>query len=249
MPRRSSSSSSNFGGGGITFGGRVPPAVGLLIAVTVGASLFVAFAGRHGFPADALPLVAERVWHGEVWRLATWFFIETSPLSLLFAALAFYWFGRDLAYVWGGRRFLGAYLGLGLVSGALTAALGWLDGDVMAHTYVGNWALVEGLVVAWGTLYPTRQIYIYFVLPLSGRVLVWLTIGLTVAWAAYSGWQVVLPNLVAMAAVLGYMFRGRLVARLRAMRATSQARRARGERASHLKVVREDQRPPKKWLN
>src|SRR3954467_1641019 len=91
----------------LSFGGRVPWAVGLLLVVTIALSLAGAFGGRHGSPIfDLGALTPPDVLHGQVWRLATWCFLEPSPLGLIFGCLALYWFGSDLANEWGSPRFL-----------------------------------------------------------------------------------------------------------------------------------------------
>jgi Rhomboid family len=73
----------------------------------VGPSLLVAVASRHRESLFELLSLAP-VWQGQVWRFATWTFIESSPIAPLFGALFLYWFGGDLANEMGSRRFLGA---------------------------------------------------------------------------------------------------------------------------------------------
>src|ERR1700722_18848730 len=91
----------------MTFGGRLPWAIGLLLSLVVGLSLAVAFGDRHAGSIFALvALVPSHVWRGEVWRLVTWPFIEQGPVGLIFTCLLVWWFGRDLADEWGSSRFL-----------------------------------------------------------------------------------------------------------------------------------------------
>src|SRR5256885_1878791 len=81
--------------------------------LTIGTSVTAALGSRHGpLPLFELgSLVVDRVFSGEIWRVVTWSVLEPSPISLLFACLFLYWFGRDLAGVWGSRRFLNVYVG------------------------------------------------------------------------------------------------------------------------------------------
>src|SRR5512142_2539933 len=105
-----------------TFGGRVPPTVGGLISAIVVASLVGALGRGFGFLEQAA-LIPIAVWQGQVWRLVTWVFFETDPLSLLFGCLTLYWFGRDLCFAWGARRFLVSFFGIAIVSAAVTCIL------------------------------------------------------------------------------------------------------------------------------
>src|SRR5437763_1846264 len=103
-------------------GGGIPPAVIVLIALTAGLSI----AGKL-MPDTVLErgvLIGNFVWAGQFWRLATWSFFETDPISLLFACLMFYWFGRDLVSVWGSQKFVTIYLGFAILVGVLTAVVG-----------------------------------------------------------------------------------------------------------------------------
>ena len=193
----------------LSFGGRVPWAVGLVLTLTVVTSLSVALVSRHVLPLFELgALVPDRVLHGQVWRLVTWSVIEPGPIALLFGCLLLYWFGRDLAGQWGSRRFLAVYFGVALVAAAGTCIVAVLDPALLEQRYVGSWPLAEAITVAWGLWFPDRVIRIYFVIPIRGTVLAWGTIVITVVFAIYSGWDHYVPNLLAEGAMLAWLYRG-----------------------------------------
>jgi membrane associated rhomboid family serine protease len=245
-----------------TFGDRVPGAVGLLILVTVVTSLVGAFGSRHGAGLFELAALAPaKVWRGEVWRLVTWAFVETSPIGLLFSCLLLYWFGRDLVEVWGSARFVRVYLTLAITAAVGACLVARVDGDVMRASYRGSWPLAAALTVAWGLYHPDRQIRLFLILPIRGYVLAWLTVAMVVAYAIYEGWKSHVPSLVAIGAMLGWLFRRAVTARWAAhARARREAReraareRADGERRAAgeatarqidaLEAVDEDDPPP-----
>ena len=218
-----------------TFEGRVRGEIGLLLTLVVVVSLLSAVLGRHAFAFESVLLVPGYVLRGEVWRLVTWPFVEVTPLQLVFSCLAIYWFGSELASVWGARRFLSIYAGIALLVGVLTTLLGLVDPAILGHVYGGLVALVSALVVAWGFLFPDRQMLLFFVLRLTGRVVAWFTIGLTIAMAAYYGWETVVPDLLAIGLMLLYLYRGRI----------GLPKRGGGgkpKRPSHLRAVPDEQR-------
>lgn len=230
----------------MTFGGRVPWSVGALLAVTVITSLIVAMGNRHISPLFELgSLVPDRVLHGEVWRLLSWAFIEPSPLSLLFACLLLYWFGRDLAGAWGPRRFLQVYLGIALLAALGTCLIALVDTPILGQPYVGSWPLAEAITVAWGLWFPDRIIRIYFVIPIRGIIVAWGTVALTVLFAIYSGWDRYVPNLLAEGAMLAWLYRRPAVSgwsswrrsRQRAARA-SRGRTKEAQRMATVHVLR-----------
>jgi membrane associated rhomboid family serine protease len=198
-----------------TFGGRVPGVVGLIMAVTTVTSLVVAFGSRHGASLFELgALVPERVWGGQLWRLVTWGFIEPSPLWLLFTCLMLFWVGRDLVQTWGTGRFTRSFFAVVLAASVGTCLIALVDPPVRTQAFIGAWPVVGALVVAWGLYHPWRVVRIWFVLPLRGYVLAWLTVGLTVAYAIYSGWESHLPSLLAQATMIGWAFKNRIKRRL-----------------------------------
>jgi membrane associated rhomboid family serine protease len=202
----------------------------------------VALGSRHVLPLFELGALAPAwVLRGEVWRLLSWSVIEPSPLSLLFACLILYWFGRDLAAEWGSRRFLFVYLGVALVAAVGTTLLSLVDPSVLAQTYVGSWPLAEAITVAWGLWFPDRIIRVYLVIPIRGLVLAWGTVALTVVFAIYAGWERFVPNLLAEGATLAWLYRGPVVSRWaawrRGRRATAQRTRASARKEQRLATV------------
>jgi membrane associated rhomboid family serine protease len=198
----------------LTFGGRLPWAVGLLLSLMVVLSLIAAFGSRHVAPLfELLALQPDLVWHGQLWRLGTWPFIEGSPVGLIFSCLTMYWFAPDLAAVWGSRRFLGVFGGVVLAASVVTCLIALADPEVREHSYLGSVAFTVALMVAWGLWFPDRVIRLYFFIPIRGYWVAWFTVGITVIYAIYAGWTSFLPELLAEASVLAWLFRRSILAR------------------------------------
>jgi len=226
----------------LTLGGRVPPSVGGLILALVGGSLAAHLSGTVGL----LVLIPGAVLEGELWRLATWTFLEGEPLGLLFAALTLYWFGRDLAWAWGTRRLLLTWLGFGTASGLAVVLLSLV---IPVPGAAGPWPVLSALLVAWGLLYPERQMSFWGVLPLTGRGLVWITIGGTLFFGAFYGMRSMAAHLAAEGLMLLW-FRG-LSPRgaWQSLRIWLGERRMR-RRAKHLRGVKKNGKSdPPQWLN
>jgi hypothetical protein len=179
--------------------------------------------------------------HGEIWRLLSWSVIEPSPLSLIFACLLLFWFGRDLADAWGPRRFLTVYLGVAIAGALGTCLVALLDEPVLTHHHVGSWPLAEAVTVAWGLWFPDRVIRIYFIIPVRGIVLAWGTVALTVVYAVYAGWTHYVPNLLAEAAMLAWLYRAPVTSRAASWRrerdAASRKRRAQAQATQRIATV------------
>jgi membrane associated rhomboid family serine protease len=234
----------------VFFGARFPASVVWLAGSILVLSCLAALDMRAGRQVlQHLVLAPNAVVAGQVWRLFTWSFFELSPLGLIFGCLILLIFGRDLSDVWGPRRFLLTYLTLTVVTGGLTTLLGLVFGSVGAWPYYTVWPVAEAFVIAWATLFPSRQMLVYFVIPLGGRNLILFTVGCTLVFALLSGFVPFVPHFIAQALMLAYLREpaiGRLWQRL-----TLGMRGGGKRRPTHLRAVdrldREDE--PPRWLH
>lgn len=122
----------------------------------------------------------------ELWRLVTYAFVHdsTSPMHVIFSALLLYMIGPQLEDRWGERRFF-IFTLTAIILGALFVIISFLLG-IGGGSVVGFSAVTVGLLVAWGLAYPDQQIYILGILPLNGKSMVYITIGLEILFA-FSG--------------------------------------------------------------
>lgn len=229
-------------------GGRFPRAVVLVAGLTLLLSVLGAVGQRSGLPLLELGVLSPGLLlAGQLWRAVTWPFFEPSFLPLVFGILIVLFIGRDLVHAWGAWGFLRAYLGIALGAALVTSLLGLVAPFILAARYAGPWAVADALIIAWAALYPSRQILVYFVVPVGGRNLILLTVGGTVLLALLDGPAFYVPHFVAeafaLAWVYGYTPRTLwLRLKLRALRFTPT------RRPSHLRPVERGEEPPR-WLH
>ncbi len=245
----------------MTVAGRfpMPIVVFVLMAITVVMSIAGAICERNGIPlVQKGVFVPSLVWQGEVWRLVTWIFYELSPINLVFYVVILYWLGRDLANRWGSLRFIAMYLGLAIACAAGTALIGkFLWTDVYSIPHFGSWAVTDGLIIAWAVYNPNQQINLYFVIPVTGKALVWITIGGTILYALFEGFGGFVPHFLAEAMMLLYVGQlRRWFLRFRLQRMENQKKRYVNnvirldrEEERKSKPDPDDDRKPPKWLN
>jgi membrane associated rhomboid family serine protease len=240
----------SFGDSVQLFGARFPFAVVFVSGLTVVASLVGAIGWRNGFPLLAeVGLVPALAWSGQVWRLLTWSFFDLDALSLIFAVLIVLFLGRDVCHSWGGRRFLLFYLGTSVVTALCVCLVGWLGwGSVWRASYYTCWPVVGAMTIVWATMFPSRQILVYFVLPIGGQGLIYVTVIGTLIFAFLHGFDLFLPHFVAMG--LAWLYLRGFSARylwLRFKVATGLAGRW---RPSHLRpVAKKEGSEPPRWLH
>jgi membrane associated rhomboid family serine protease len=235
-----------------TFGDRVPASLGLVLALMLVASVWGWLDRTRTFAALAA-LWPEMVLRGQLWRLVSWPFVERDPLDMVFVGILLYGLGQQLAFAWSERRFLSRFFGYAAFATIATTIVAFFWPPLRDLQHIGMWPVVNALIVSWGMLYPDRQVNLFFVLPITGRMMTWLVIGGTVVYGiAVGGLPGILaftPHLFASGAAW-FLARGGGVRwpwrDARSWWAERDVRR----RARHLKVVKKDgEQDRPRWLN
>ena len=128
----------------------------------------------------------QAIYSGEVWRVFTYGFLHdaNSPLHVIFNGLMLYMIGPQLEDRWGEKRFL-LFILCAVLLGGLFVCLSFILG--LSSSYVvGFSAATIALLIAWGLTYPQNQMYVFGILPLTGRQMVYGTIGLEVIFSVSS---------------------------------------------------------------
>lgn len=237
-------------GSAFTLGGRIPAGLGLLLVLVLVATVGSWVTRNQGWAA----LVPGLVLRGQVWRLISWAFVQSDPLTLLFGGFMLYSLGQQLAMVWSERRLLLTFVGLAAGATVVTVlvALVWPAANT---PHLGMWPVVNGLVLAWAMLYPDRQVSIWGVLPLTGRSLALLVVFGTalygLAGGGIDGLGAYVPHFAALALGWALVRGGGLPTRRWKLQAREwMAEREFRRRSKHLKVVKKDGKDePPRWMN
>lgn len=129
--------------------------VQLLLAPETRASLL----GLFGLvPADALPRL-------HVWQFATYMFLHGGFWHLFFNMFALWMFGSEIEQLWGRRAFLAYYFVTGFGGGLTYCLTSWGSWAPL----VGASGAIFGLLLAYGLLFPDRQILLYFIIPIKAK--------------------------------------------------------------------------------
>ena len=166
------------------------------LTLTLGASIFAWLDG--GWLARWTCLAPSRVFHGEVWRLVTWPFVELGPIGLVLTCVAIYKFGGELAVRWGDRRLRRFMVEVTLAAAAVACVLALVGGQTQM-AWLGGWAISDVLVIAWARQFPERPLVVYGLLTLSGQQLINLTVAVTALFALRDGIVATAPELAACA--------------------------------------------------
>jgi membrane associated rhomboid family serine protease len=92
-----------------------------------------------------------------VWQFLTAMFLHGDFWHILFNMLGLYFFGPELELIWGKKRFLKVYLGIGILS----FLFAYLINIYSPIPTIGASGAVYGILGAYAALYPDRQIILY----------------------------------------------------------------------------------------
>ncbi len=159
-----------------SFGGPMTPSVKILLISMTAVFFLQAVTHRlFGFYLEPwLGLVPYFVTHSLfLWQPFTYLFLHGGIFHLGFNLLVLWMFGCELERVWGSRFFLKYFFLCGTGAGIFVALL---TSSSIVPT-IGASGALYGLLLAYGLLFPNRQILIWFVLPIRAKYFV-LIIGL-----------------------------------------------------------------------
>lgn len=165
-------------------------------ALTFLVYFIVAFMAGAGNPWAWLDFSTAAPWV-KPWSLVTYPLVMYSPLGLLLAGYWLWVVGGTLERSWTSRVFLRFFLGIAFVTSFslwIGSLLLGLAPGVVGRPLVelsGLWMPLAALTVSWCLLNPDQLVLLGFVLPIKGRVLMWIVIGLTYflfAFGSGSAW-------------------------------------------------------------
>lgn len=240
---------------------RLTPTVKVLLIANAALYVLLGLIGRFYPEAgetilDNLALSVNAILSFRLWTLLSYSLLHSLAdfFHLFFNMLLLYFFGPTLEGRWGSRRFVIFYflgaLGGGLTFFAFNLALG------SSARLVGASGAVLALIIAWGILFPNLPVYLFGVLPIRGKHLILLTVGIElllavsqtpVSSAAHFGGMATGALLIT-----GYWRPSKVWGRLRPRLRVPRARRGRRRTPKFTVVINpddDDKAPPGGWVH
>jgi len=149
-------------------GGPVTPAVKFLLILTTVLFFLQAILHRFfGFYVESLfGLVPYLVLHkGFLWQPVTYIFLHSELFHLGFNLLVLWMFGGELERIWGRRFFLRYFFLCGIGAGLCVVLLT----PSSPVPTIGASGALYGLLLAYGLLFPNRQIFLWFLVPIRAK--------------------------------------------------------------------------------
>lgn len=157
-------------------------------------------------------LDANKVLHGQVWRLLTYIFchFRDSPFNLVMNMVALWYLGSVLERMYGSRELLWFYLVAGVVCGLIFVAFE-LKIDLPVPL-MGSSSCVMALFCLYATHFPRQEILFCWIVPMQIRVLLLIFVALDLytilnAYAGHTAWETVAYTSEIWGVAFGYLYR------------------------------------------
>lgn len=159
----------------------VPDVLKILIGINIIMYLLKLISASQVDLAHLLGLSPGLIWP-MVWQPITYLFMHGDFWHLAINMFVLWMFGSELEMMWGRKAFLKYYFITGIGSGLV-----WVLFSIGTpySILIGASGAIYGILVAYGMMFPNRQVYLYFLIPIKVK---WLVVILGAA-AFISSWN------------------------------------------------------------
>ena len=158
---------------GFGFGSGLTPAIRLLLGLNITVFILQKLAGTMQLEPLLGLVPAKALGQLHIWQFVTYMFLHGNFMHILLNMFMLWMFGREIEGLWGKRQFLQYYFVCGIGAGLLYFALmPLLEPDTANIPLIGASGAVFGLLLAYGMMFPNRELLLYFILPIKAKYLV-----------------------------------------------------------------------------
>jgi membrane associated rhomboid family serine protease len=171
---------------------RPGPALKALLAIIAGLAVVRAVLAGQSTAGESifatLSCSRDAVLHGQVWRLVTSGLLTPSGiLGLALQLVGLYFLGSVLELQWGARRFLAFFFSAVVLGNVVSLGAAYVAPGVALlgqSAFYGPDVAIFATMVAWAVENGDARVQLYFLIPIKGRYLVWITLATCVYFVA-----------------------------------------------------------------
>jgi membrane associated rhomboid family serine protease len=195
-----------------------------------------------------LGLSANGLFHGLIYQLLTYPFVELHLMNFIFNGLVIWFIGSELENQWGQKVYV-RFLIFTVIFVGLIYSLANLIFFFGTPTYFSSLHGLSGinfaLLIAYSLLYPDRQMVFMMIFPMKAKVFCWILAGIEAYLAVFSSLSTSWAHLLAMViAFLMIRYQGNPLFR----KVLNSSWKVSSQRKKHLHIVKNDPKnPPKYW--
>jgi hypothetical protein len=207
-----------------------------------------------GFPFNAwFGLIPNAILGGKIWQIFTYSFLHADVMHLILNLLVLAFVGSDIEALWGRRKMLLYYFYCATMAGLFYLFVQFLISNplYLSIPMVGASGGIYGLLLAYGILFPDRQMFFMMLFPMKASQFIWVLAGIEFLQAAFSSNQGGLGAIAHLSGMgAGFLF---LWLQAKGFQLTRGPSPKKKKSASHLRLVKgnppddDDRNGPKTW--
>jgi membrane associated rhomboid family serine protease len=143
--------------------GAISPFIKLMMIACAAMFLVQMLAPQITFTLGLVPATFFSSFPNGIFQIITYMFLHGGFFHLFFNMFALWMFGTEIEYTWGTRIF-GKFYVLAGISGAILTLI--INSSQLGPT-IGASAAVYGVLVAYWRMFPEREVYLWFLLPVK----------------------------------------------------------------------------------
>ena len=134
-------------------------------------------------------LIPLQVLQGKIWQVFTYSFLHADVMHLLLNCLVLAFLAPEIEILWGRRKFLMYYFFCATMAGVFYLVVQLLLWNAMrlGMPMIGASGGIYGLLLAYGILFPERELYFMMMFPMKAKQFVWVLAGIEFLQALFSG--------------------------------------------------------------
>jgi len=179
----------------------------ICIAIIVTSVLGQIVGRKTGLGSSFIDYRLQEVLNFEIWRLATYPFVETTMFGLLLGTLIFWLFGRWFENSYGSKDFLRFFFLTAIGAGIIAIPLSYILNVFMLFEDMGYAqgpnVVIDAMLVALAITAPNANVLLGFVIPIRARTIVYIAIAIELLSALMTGASTLSISLGGMA--MGYL--------------------------------------------
>ncbi|MDF1545583.1 MAG: rhomboid family intramembrane serine protease [bacterium] len=161
---RQFSNRGGFGRGGLRIGpGSLSPFIKVMIIANLAIFILQQIMPELSRAAGLIPSLFFSDFPNKLFQPFTYMFLHGGFGHILFNMFALWMFGTEIEHTWGSRAFGKFYL-LGGLAGALLTLIVYPG---QPYPTIGASAAIYAVLIAYWLMFPNRQLYIYFIIPVK----------------------------------------------------------------------------------
>lgn len=196
-------------------------------------------------------LIPTQVLGGKIWQVFTYSFLHADVMHLVLNGLVLAFVGSDIEALWGTKKFLTFYFFCSTLAGLfyLLVQLAVWNPLYLSLPMVGASGGIYGLLLAYGILFPDREMLFMMLFPMKAKQFVWVLAGIEFLQALFSG-QGGLGAVAHLSGLgAGFIF---LWFQAKGFQFKSGLKASKKKKPNHLKLVKNDsdddgRRDPRTW--